>query len=125
MKTILVLLFAAFFTLPAAAQELQQLNAQQAPTPKDTCYQNKIIYGRWSRTKGAMLYINGILIDPSEIEKLKNARKFKNEKWRGKKIKVKGDLCIHYCSPYEQCLSDGIMRFLNNVQYLKRTCKAE
>lgn len=128
MKNLILLVFLALFSLPAAAQQLQEFNTQKSakePTPNDTCYQNKTIYGRWSRTKGAMLYINGILIDPSEIEGLKNAHRFKNEKWRGKKIKVKGDMCIHYCTPYEQCLSDGIMRFMKNVQYLKRSCKAD
>lgn len=127
MKNVIFLFLITFFALPATAQQLQEFNANtlaKEPTPNDTCYQNKTIYGRWSRTKGAMLYINSILIDPSEIESLKNARRFKNEKWRGKKIKVKGDLCIHYCTPYEQCLSDGIMRFMKNVQYLKKSCKS-
>lgn len=125
MRLLLVIIAFLLATVNMMAQPVQQSNTPKQPVTvlypkKDTCINNQVVQGEWQRTKGAQLYISGILIDPSELEKLPNRRKFANDRWRGKNVTLKGKLCTHYCTPYEQCLEGGVMQFLSDIEYIKK-----
>ena len=41
-----------------------------------------------------------------------------NKEWNGRTVEAKGTLISKVCGPYDQCLSDGSMRFLTDVVYI-------
>jgi lysyl-tRNA synthetase class II len=78
------------------------------------------ITGKLGKTKGAMATVAGKFLDDDFI-KIKSSKKWKDEyeKMYGKEVEVRGRLNVYYCSIYDQCLNDGKMEFLKNIEYIK------
>ncbi len=79
---------------------------------------NQILKGELYTSKGAILGIGGVFIS-EDYEVDTSKQKPKIRPLVGKKIEVKGDVYIYYCGPLEQCLTEGYMKWLRNVEYVK------
>ncbi|MGB1241488.1 MAG: hypothetical protein ACPG49_03135 [Chitinophagales bacterium] len=77
---------------------------------------NQILKGKLYTSKGAILGIEGVFINQDyEVD----SDKPKLRPLIGKNLEVKGDVYIYHCGPLEQCLTQGYMRWLRNVEYVK------
>ncbi|MFK7904960.1 MAG: hypothetical protein AB8B69_07545 [Chitinophagales bacterium] len=79
---------------------------------------NQILKGELYTSKGAILGIGGVFIS-EDYEVDASKQKPKLRPLVGKKLEVKGDVYIYHCGTLEQCLTEGYMKWLRNVEYVK------
>lgn len=80
---------------------------------------NRILKGELYTSKGAILGIEEVFID-SEYKTNSNNKKLPELRpLVGKTLEIKGDVYIYHCGTMEQCLTQGYMKWLRNVEYVK------
>ncbi len=80
---------------------------------------NRILKGELYTSKGAILGIGGVFISEDYESDASNKVKPALRPLVGKTLEVKGDVYVYYCGRYEQCLTQGYMKWLRNVEYIK------
>lgn len=80
----------------------------------------KTIVGILGTTKGHQAMVNGIILGNDFLDD-KETHRWKKEylAMKGKKVEVKGHHYIYYCGPMEQCLSQGYIPYLRDIEYMK------
>lgn len=105
------------FPVFSQTQPLPNVNNEHAILKPDELVKNVTVKGLCSTTKGGMFQIAGAMIDQNSLSP-KLQRKL--TRLKGKMVAVSGDQYTHYCQPYEQCLSEGVMVFIQSVNRVKR-----
>lgn len=101
-----------------------QLDELQTPgeTSDDTFEGEKILQGKFDLGDYHGATVDGVFVDINPLYNGDDSTKAASEielQWADKMVEVKGDLYIHYCGYDEQCLSDGKIPYLKNVEYIK------
>ncbi|MEZ4886098.1 MAG: hypothetical protein R3E32_15290 [Chitinophagales bacterium] len=78
---------------------------------------NRILNGELYTSKGAILAIEDVFI--SEDYKAGSSKKPELQPLIGRVLEIKGDVYIYHCGPQEQCLTEGSMKWMRNVEYVK------
>lgn len=80
----------------------------------------KTITGKLLTTKGDRPLINGIIILDDIYLKPESRHAWKDEykKLIGKNVKIRGELYLHSCAPFEQCMNTGVIKYLKNVDFI-------
>ena len=140
MKTLLFVLFSWFLLANNCAnssQKTQQNKEEFPPLTEQTIKEapegiekneqggweefegNRIVKGELYTSKGAILGIAGVFISEDYKADSDNKQLPKLRPLVGKTLEVKGDVYTYYCGPIEQCLTEGSMKWMRNVEYVK------
>lgn len=79
----------------------------------------KTLKGRLALDKGAQPRVDGVFISTDAFREDGKHWRERVTELKGKMIEVKGMVIRHWCGPMEQCLSQGYMDRMNEVEYLK------
>ncbi len=80
---------------------------------------NRVLKGKLYTSKGAILGIADVFITEDYKSDSNNAQLPDLRSLVGKALEIKGDVYIYHCGPAEQCLTQGFMKWLRNVEYIK------
>jgi len=80
---------------------------------------NRTLEGELYTSKGAILAIGGVFISEDYNADSSNDLLPELRPLVGKKLEIKGDVYVYYCGRYEQCLTEGYMKWLRNIEYVK------
>lgn len=80
---------------------------------------NRTLKGTLYTSKGAILGIGEVFISEDYESDTDNELKPELRSLVGKTLEVKGDVYVYYCGRHEQCLTQGYMKWLRNVEYVK------
>ena len=96
---------------------------------QDTIQQGAIVKGKFlyaEDRKAGPYFLDGIILAEEFFDTHKTEYpKTLLQQWSGKMVEMKGDLKVHYCNtdpykgPVEQCMSDGEIKTLSNIQSFK------
>lgn len=76
----------------------------------------KVLRGRLTTTKGAQAMLEGVILDSDYFGE--NWRK-EVESLKGKRVEAKGKVLRHHCGSMEQCLTQGYIDSLYDIEYVK------
>ncbi len=78
----------------------------------------QIIRGKLYTDKGFQPRVGGIFISTDAFEKSGKNWSEQVKELEGKTLELKGNVVRHWCGPIEQCLNQGYMDRMKNVEYI-------
>lgn len=90
-------------------------NQSSSLSGSDKVSSNEIIKGILRLDDPHGPQIGEVLIDRNYVD----AHKDELQKLSEKEVEAKGTMLTHYCLPEEQCLTDGYIKSLDNILYIK------